>query len=72
LLNASSAISVTVSESKDPAAKLVQVLSERADKDPPLNESTVIETRFAGGKLQRVETSNFGLIGSIIEQFGKE
>lgn len=66
------AIAVTVSESKDPAAKLVQVLSERADKDPPLNESTVIETRFAGGKLQRVETSNFGLIGSIIEQFAKE
>lgn len=66
------AIAVTVSESSDPAAKLVQILSERAEKDPPLKESTVIETRFTGGKLQRTEVSNFGMIGSIIEQFGKE
>ncbi|MCW5955133.1 MAG: hypothetical protein KIT61_01015 [Pyrinomonadaceae bacterium] len=72
LPNAAGAVSVTVSESADTAAKLVQILSERAENDPPLNESTLIETRFAGGKLQRTETSNFGLIGSIIEQLGKE
>ncbi|HEX6280302.1 MAG TPA: hypothetical protein VFZ49_09860 [Pyrinomonadaceae bacterium] len=63
---------LTVSKGRDPDARLVRVLSQRADGNPALEDTRKVSTFMNDRRLWRVERSNFGLIGSIIEQFAKD
>lgn len=63
---------VTVASDIDPSAALVTVLSARKSETEPLIQRFQISTSFTLTTIQRVETSDFGLFGSIIEQFAKE
>ncbi|MBC7901757.1 MAG: hypothetical protein H7070_17090 [Saprospiraceae bacterium] len=66
------AVSVTAGKDFESAGKIVEVLAEKkaADEANPIN--FVTETRFNKNGIERRTVSDFGLIGSIIEQFGKE
>jgi hypothetical protein len=66
------AAAVTTGVETDPAAVLVDALGERKSDTTPLAQSYTIETRFDQNGIQRVTTSDFGLIGSIIEHLGGE
>jgi hypothetical protein len=63
---------VTVASDYDPTAALVTVLASRKNETEPLVQRFRINTSFTPNSIQRVETSDFGLLGSIIEQFAKE
>jgi len=62
---------VTVASDTDPSAALVTVMSARKTETEPLVQRFQINTSFTPNAIQRVEVSDFGLIGSIIEQFAK-
>jgi hypothetical protein len=62
---------VTVASDTDPSAALVTVISARKSETEPLVQRFQINTSFTPNAIQRVEVSDFGLIGSIIEQFAK-
>lgn len=62
----------SVASDIDPSAALVAVLGQPHDEKKPLIQSYRISTSFSPKGIQRTETSSFGLIGSIIEQFAKE
>ena len=68
----SPAPAVTVAFDTDPTASLVTVISTRKSEMEPLTQRFQINTSFTPSAIQRVEVSDFGLIGSIIEQFSKE
>lgn len=63
---------VTVATDVDPSAALVTVLSARKSETEPLVQRFRISTSFARNAIQRVEVSDLGLIGSIVEQFARE
>jgi hypothetical protein len=56
----------------DPAAALVSALGQSGEEKKPLIQSYRISTSFDSKGILRTETSSFGLIGSVIEQFAKE
>ena len=60
---------VTVGSDVDPTAALVKVLAARKSETEPLSQRFRISTSFTPNAIQRVEVSDFGLIGSIVEQF---
>ena len=66
-----SAASVTLASDTDPNAAIVAVLGQRVDDKTPLTQRSRVSTSFNGNGIQRTEVSQFGMIGSIIEQFGK-
>ncbi len=67
-----SAASVTISNNFDPGAKIVQMFSERKDEKTPLIGRSTTATFFTQSGMRRRTISDFGLIGSIIEQFAAE
>lgn len=68
----SPAPAATVASDIDPTAALVTVLAARKNESEPLIQRFQINTSFTPNAIQRTETSDFGLIGSIVEQFAKE
>lgn len=68
----SPAPAVTVAIDTDPTAAIVGVLATRKDETTPVVQRFQISTSFTGNAIQRVEISDFGLIGSVVEQFAKE
>ena len=62
----------TVGTETDPAARLAEVLGERKNEETPLSQRYDTETSFDQNGIQRRSTSDFGLIGTIIEQFRAE
>ena len=62
----------TVGTETDPAAKIVETLGERRSEQTPLTQTYVTETSFDQNGILRVTESDFGLIGTIIEQFRAE
>ncbi len=66
------ATAVTVASETDPAAKIIEVLGEKKPENMPLEQRSFTATIFDGEGMHRKTLSNFGLIGSIIEQFAKE
>lgn len=56
----------------DPNAALVSVLGQTAEEKKPLIQTYRISTSFSAKGVVRTETSSFGLIGSVFEQFAKE
>ena len=67
-----SAVSITIASDTDPNAALVAVLAQRADDKKELTQRFRVTTNFYGSGVERAQVSQFGMIGSIIEQFGKE
>ncbi|MDI1242167.1 MAG: hypothetical protein PSX80_09635, partial [bacterium] len=67
-----SAVSMTIASDTDPNATLVAVLGQRVDDKTELTQRSRVSTDFNGSGVQRTEVSQFGMIGSIIEQFAKE
>ena len=63
---------VTVATDVDPSGALVTVLSTRKSETEPLVQRFRISTSFTPNSIQRVEVSDLGLIGSIVEQFARE
>jgi hypothetical protein len=63
---------VTIGTEADPAARLVEVLGEKRSEETPLIQEYVIRTSFNKNTIDRVTTSDFGMIGLIIEQFKAE
>jgi len=67
-----SAVSITIASDNDANAALVAVLAQRVDDKKELTQRFRVTTNFIGIGVQRNEVSQFGMIGWIIEQFGKE
>ncbi len=65
-------VSMTIASDTDPKAVLATVLGQRIDDRTPLTQRYRNSTSFNGNGIQRTEISQFGMIGSIIEQFGNE
>lgn len=63
---------VTVGSDVDPTAALVTVLATRKSETESLSQRFRISTAFTPNAIQRVEVSDFGLIGAIVEQFARE
>ncbi|MEO7673316.1 MAG: hypothetical protein ABIU09_04475 [Pyrinomonadaceae bacterium] len=63
---------LTITKDIDPEAKLVEILSERQNDKTALIQYSITDTVFLKDGFKRRTVSDFGLIGSIIEQFGKE
>ncbi len=63
---------ITFANGTDPDAKLIEVLGGRKEDGKPLIQRSVTTTSFDANGMNRVTLSDFGLIGTIIEQFGKE
>lgn len=72
LESAQTAASVTITTDPDPAARLVEVLAERKDDKQPLISQWTISTEFKKDGIHRREVSDFGFIGSVIEQFARD
>jgi hypothetical protein len=62
----------TVTTDSDPMAKLVEIMNDRKDENTGLSQLWTVSTEFKKDGIHRREVSNFGLLGSIIEQFGKD
>jgi hypothetical protein len=56
----------------DPAARLVGVLSDRKEGSGPLVQTYTVQTRFDKNGVIRATTSEFGMLGWLIEQFAAE
>jgi hypothetical protein len=68
----SDALSATMGVDKTTAAKIATLLSEHEPSEVAPNSHFITETRFNKNGLERRTTSDFGLIGWIISQLGKE
>lgn len=67
-----STVSMTIASDTDPNAALASVLGQRVNESTPITQRYRVSTSFVGSGIQRTEVSSFGMIGSVIEQFGKE
>jgi hypothetical protein len=65
-------VTITVVNEADSFGKLVDVLSERKNENAPIPSQYTTETRFNKNGIERRTMSDFGLIGSIIEQLVAE
>ncbi len=72
MASASNAVAVTVATDFASAPKLVETLTEKYNEIEPLPSGIVTETRFNQNGIERRTVSDFGLIGLIIGQIGKE
>jgi hypothetical protein len=59
----------TIGTDTDRDARLVEILGERRNDETPLVQTYRTETTFGQNGIERITTSSFGLIGTIIEQF---
>lgn len=65
----SKAVAVTFGKETDSAEKIIEVLSELKNENSRLTTNYLTETRYTEKGLERKTVSDFGLLGSIIEQF---
>lgn len=64
----SKAAAVTVGRDNESAGKIVDVVSVRKSEEDNLPLVYMTETRFTEKKIERITISDFGFLGSIIEQ----
>jgi hypothetical protein len=64
-----SAVTITVSKDTESALKIVNILGNAKDKSKKSPSFYTIETSFEASGIERKTVSDFGLIGTIIEQF---
>ena len=72
LMSGSNAIAVTVARDFESTSKVVDALTEKRTDIETIPTSLFTETRFNQNGIERRTVSDFGLIGLIIEQLGKE
>lgn len=65
----SSAVTATISKDTDSALKIVNILGDAKDDAKKTPQFYMTETRFDSNGIERKTVSDFGLIGTIIEQF---
>jgi hypothetical protein len=68
----SGAAAVTIAADADAAGRIAEVIAGRKSENAIIATNYLTETRFNQNGIERRSVSDFGLIGSIIEQFGKE
>ena len=68
----SDAVAVTVAKDFQSTTKIVEALTEKKTANETIPTNQMTETRFNQNGIERRTVSDFGMIGSIIEQFGKE
>lgn len=68
----SKAVALTIAKEADSAAKIVELLGEKKSEEANAALCSLIETRFNQNGIERRTISDFGVIGSIIEQIGKD
>lgn len=68
----SKVVAVTVAKDVESAAKAVEVVGEKKSDEASASMNYLIETRFNQSGIERRTISDLGLIGSIIEQIGKD
>ncbi len=66
------ALAITIANERTIATAVAAVLSEKKSDDAQVSSTYFTETRFAKTGIERRTVSDFGLIGSIIEQLGKD
>jgi hypothetical protein len=68
----SDAVATTVGTESDPAAKVIELFSERKNENEPLASQYRTETRFNKNGIERRTFSDFGLLGWIIAHLDSE
>ncbi|MGQ0543007.1 MAG: hypothetical protein ACT4O9_14315 [Blastocatellia bacterium] len=68
----SNASAVTLTTENNSASVIVEALGEPKTENERISTEYITETRFSQIGIERRTVSEFGLIGTIIEQFGKE
>jgi hypothetical protein len=71
-LGGSNAAIATAGTQSDPSSKLITFLAERRSEGVPLSQDYFTETRFNQNGIERTTVSDFGLIGSVIEQLSTD
>ena len=71
-LTNSRSVSKTYDRDPEGIVSVVQVMVEKKDGEPAPPSISLTETRFTTTGIEREVSSEFGLIGTIIEQFTKE
>jgi hypothetical protein len=66
---ASKSVAVTFARDKTSAEKIVGVLGKRKDESKKIATFYLTETRFTERGIERVTVSDFGLIGTVVNQF---
>ena len=72
LFNSQTGTAVTTSREIDPDARMLEVLGGRKVPEAALVTRSFTTTSFDENGIKRETLSDFGLIGTIIEQFGQE
>ena len=67
----SNAVTITFVKDSETAGKLVEILGNPNEENKKLTSFYLTETRFDANGIERKTVSDFGLIGTIIEQFEK-
>lgn len=68
-LSESRAATVTFGKDDDQAHKIAEILGNVKNKDLRTNSYFLTETKFEGNSFVRKTTSDFGFVGTILEQF---
>ena len=71
-LASSNAVAVTVSNDTDSLRKLVGMFSAVSEESGPIALTSVTETRFNRNGIERRTVSDFGWIGTIVQQLANE
>ncbi len=66
------AVSITFAKDTDSAAKIVGALAELKDENKKSTINYFTETRFTNKGIERKTVSEYGLLGTILEQIGKQ
>lgn len=66
------AIAITITKDTETVNKIVNILGNPKEENKTLTSFYLTQTRFDGNAIERKSTSDFGFIGTIIEQFDKD
>ena len=69
---ATKAVAVTFANDNYSAEKIVEILADLRDENKELTTFYLTETRFSDKGIERKTVSDFGLLGTILEQFEKK
>ena len=70
-ISGSNAVAVTFSNDADPAKNTAKVLGNLKNENEQILTKFITETRFIGRGFERKTVSDFGFIGTILNQFGE-
>ncbi|PYT01554.1 MAG: hypothetical protein DMF63_01535 [Acidobacteria bacterium] len=68
----SDSVATTAGSETDPAARIVELFSERKNENEPIVNQYRTETRFNKNGVERRTISDFGLLGSLLEHLASE